>query len=273
MAIPKIIHYLWLSPEKTPAVEVCLKSWKNHFKGYEIKEWNRSNFPFEDFVWTKEAVSRRKWAFVTDFFRLWVLNKYGGIYLDADVTATKNFDAFLNCDMFIGTECNDQIAAHAIGAIKGHPFIGACLDYYKDRHFILPNGSNDMRPMPNIITKIFMQMYRYKGALVTFDGMPLKFKDLVIYPDTYFTINTNDGNNVCYHNGLGSWRDNDADNPILEDVINNYFWYKFNCFTIDRKFKGIKKIIYLLMPVWLIRFIMKRKIMLKNNIRVRTVKI
>ena len=114
--IPKKIHFLWMSDTKNEAVERCLASWCQHLSGYEIIEWNKNDFPFAKFLFAREAYSKQKWAFVTDYFRLWVLEKYGGIYLDADVTVNGNFDKFLNNKLFIGTEFTDQIAAHAIGA-------------------------------------------------------------------------------------------------------------------------------------------------------------
>lgn len=265
--IPKKIHFLWMSETKDETVERCLESWRHHLSDYEIVEWNKSNFPYEEFLFAREAFSKKKWAFVTDFFRLWVLEKYGGIYLDADVTVNGNFDKFLDNRLFIGTEFTDQIAAHAIGAEPHHPFVQECLEYYKDRHFILPDGSCDMNAMPCIITKVFMQMYGYNGVLVNFDGKPLKFADMKIYPDSYFTINTFDGNNVCVHNGLGSWRDAGSENPVLENVVGSYFWKKF-CRKDILSFGLVKKWIYLLLPVWMIVLWSKSSAKIKNNKRV-----
>lgn len=270
--IPKVIHYLWLSDEKPSDVEQCLATWKEHLVGYEIKEWNKTNFPYQDFLWTREAFEHKKWAFVTDFFRLWVLENYGGIYMDADVTMTGTFDEFLNQPLFIGTEGSCKIEAHVIGSVKGHPFIRHCLRYYHERHFILEDGSLDIRPMPGIITKIFMSLYHYDGVLVTFDGKPLQFKDLKIYPDTYFTINTYDGNNVCWHNAFGSWRFNSPSERIVrEDIIRGYLLKKHFCYSIYRKKCGLKKILYLLMPVGLLSLRYRHFLKIKNNKEVKSV--
>ena len=272
--IPKIIHYLWMSDKKTADAERCIASWREQMPDYEIKEWNKTNFPYQDFVWTREAFSKQKWAFVTDFFRLWVLDNYGGIYLDADVTATGTFDAFLDQPLFIGTEFTDQIAAHAIGAEKGHPFIRKCLEYYSERHFIKSDGSLDMKPIPNIITKIFIKNYGYNGVLVRFDGKPFKIKDMSIYPDSYFTINIYDGNNICYHNGLGSWRDKSTgENPVLENVIGSYFMKRFFCYYMPNKFRGLKKYVLFLIPIGLFSFIYRKKMKIGNNTRVKSVKL
>lgn len=271
-SIPKVIHYLWLSDEKSPDVKRCLETWYDNLEGYEIKEWNKSNFPYNDFIWTREAFSRKKWAFVTDFFRLWVLLNYGGIYMDADIIMNGNFDEFLSRPLFIGTEASDQIAAHVIGAVKGHPFIANCFRYYENRHFIMPDGQNDMKPIPNIITKIFISQYQYDDVLVKFDGKPFEIRDMAIYPDSYFTINTYDGNNVCVHCGLGSWRDNSTDtNPVLENVMGVYFLKRFFSYYIHIRFKGLKKLLFFMMPVGLLSYVIKYKMKIRNNSRVKSV--
>lgn len=270
--IPKVIHYLWLSDEKPSDVEQCLATWKEHLKGYEIKEWNKTNFPYQDFLWTREAYSAKKWAFVTDFFRLWVLDNYGGIYMDADVTMTGTFDGFLNQPLFIGTEGSCKIEAHVIGSIKGHPFIRHCLQYYSNRHFIQGNGSLDVRPMPGIITKIFMSLYHYDGELVRFDGTPLHFTDMTVYPDTYFTINTYNGNNVCWHNAFGSWRFNSPSERVnRENVIQSYLLKKHFCYSIFHNYSGLKRLLYMLMPVGILTFRYKHNLKIKNNKEVRSI--
>lgn len=269
--IPKTIHYLWLSDEKPEDVLACLDSWKQHLKGYEIIEWNKTNFPYNDFIWTKEAFSVQKWAFVTDFFRLWVLKNYGGIYLDADVIVRKNFNEFLDHKLFIGTEWMFQLEPHAIGAEPNHPFIVKCLEYYEDRHFIF-NGKNDMTPMPFIITKIFMKEYNYSDSLYSFAHAPLQIGDIAIYDDSYFTINVYNGNNICYHNCFGAWRDkNTYDTPTLQDFVKHYSLVKFFTNDIFKK-KGFSKYMLLLLPSFIFTLYYKWHIKIKNNKRVKLVK-
>ena len=44
MAIPKIIHYVWMGgKEKPPKIKKCIKTWKKHLKDYEFIEWNEKN--------------------------------------------------------------------------------------------------------------------------------------------------------------------------------------------------------------------------------------
>ncbi|MDH8701708.1 mannosyltransferase OCH1-like enzyme [Dysgonomonadaceae bacterium PH5-43] len=266
--IPKKIHYLWLSEEKPQNIIDGLQTWKEHLKDYEIIEWNKTNFPYNDFIWTREALSVQKWAFVTDFFRLWVLKNYGGIYLDADIVVRNNFDAFLHHKMFISTEFTEQLGPHAIGAEKGHPFISKCLEYYNDRHFIV-DGKNDELTIPRIMTKLFMQEYNYKGKIASFDGTPLEFDNLTIYNDTFFTINIYDGNNICYHNYMGSWTDKKHSvNKSIVDYCSRRF------FARDMYIKdGIAKYIIPFMPCFLVKWYYNRRMTLKNIKRITSIKI
>lgn len=87
----KIIHYCWFGNGKKPrAIRKCIKSWKKYYPDWEIKEWNETNFDINsscDYV--KKSYESRKFAFVADYVRCYVLFKYGGLYLDTDMKAIK----------------------------------------------------------------------------------------------------------------------------------------------------------------------------------------
>lgn len=94
--IPKIIHYCWFGgKEKPESAQKCIRSWKKFFPDYEIKEWNESNFDVNMIPYTKAAYEAKKYAFVSDFARFWVLYHYGGVYFDTDVEVIRNMDDLL----------------------------------------------------------------------------------------------------------------------------------------------------------------------------------
>ena len=66
----------------------------------EIIEWNEDNFDVNMIPYTKEAYEKGKYAFVSDFARFYILNKYGGIYMDVDVELIKPLDYLLNNNGF-----------------------------------------------------------------------------------------------------------------------------------------------------------------------------
>lgn len=43
---------------------------------------------------------KQKWAFITDYVRLYALYNYGGVYLDSDVEVLKPIDEFLDNEAF-----------------------------------------------------------------------------------------------------------------------------------------------------------------------------
>lgn len=58
---------------------------EKYLPNYEIKEWNETNFDLNCCDYVKEAYQEKKWAFVSDYARLWIIYNYGGIYFDTDV--------------------------------------------------------------------------------------------------------------------------------------------------------------------------------------------
>lgn len=258
MAIPKIVHFLWMSETKDERTKRCLENWREVLSGYEIKEWNSQSFPYRDFLWTKTAAEEKKWAFVTDYFRLWVLEKYGGIYLDADIILHKNFDAFLDEKLFIATEFTRQLGPHCIGAEPHHPFLRTCLDFYANRKF----EKNIL--VPHIMTYMLVKQYKFNGTLANFGNEPLRIaNEISIYPDNIFTIDISDNHNVAVHLGFGSWRDSNDINPIYTNVLEMFFIKRFYLHSIHEK-KLFKRIIFLLLPSIFVRLFYKHQLKVKN---------
>ena len=94
--IPKIIHSFWFSGDKkTQLYQKCIESWKSICPDYEIIEWNKDNYDYTKNNFCKSAIENGAWAFASDYARLDVVHKMGGIYLDMDVLLKQNLDPFL----------------------------------------------------------------------------------------------------------------------------------------------------------------------------------
>ena len=103
--IPKKIHYVWVGGKDKPKdIKKCMKTWLPHLKDYEIIEWNEKNFDINSHPFCKAAYEAKKWAYVSDYIRAYVIYNEGGIYLDTDVLILDNFDKFLNNRAFVGFE-------------------------------------------------------------------------------------------------------------------------------------------------------------------------
>lgn len=130
--IPKTIHYCWFGGKQKPKLaQRCIESWKKYCPDYEIIEWNESNFDVNQNPYTKLCYQQQKWAFLSDYVRLWAVFHYGGIYFDTDVEVLRSFDSLLSHEAFYGFESSEYIASGlGFGAVAHHATTEAMLKKY-----------------------------------------------------------------------------------------------------------------------------------------------
>jgi mannosyltransferase OCH1-like enzyme len=150
--IPKIIHFCWLSNDEYPElIKKCMATWKTKLPDYEFVLWDAKKFDLESTLWTKQAFETKKYAFASDYIRLYAVYTYGGIYLDTDAEVVKSFDDLLDLPYFIGQEHIGNIEAAVFGAEKGTDWLADCLKYYDNRPFIKEDGKLDLIILPKIM--------------------------------------------------------------------------------------------------------------------------
>lgn len=179
--IPKIIHYCWFGGKEIPERECkCMKSWQKMLSDYQFMLWNEESFDINSTEWTKTAYEAKKYAFVSDYVRLWALNKYGGVYLDTDVKVLKSFDSLLNQDMFWCFEdvAGEVVASCTFGAVHQHPFVQEILEYYNQTFDLSIIEKNEA----NVI--IITEALKRKGLRT--DGRSQKVDGIQIYSRDYF---------------------------------------------------------------------------------------
>lgn len=204
--IPKIIHYCWFGGNPKPQLVLdCIESWKKYCPDYEIREWNEGNFDIHSAKYVEEAYEAKKWAFVSDYVRLYALNNYGGVYLDTDMELLKSIDCFLNDEAFIGYETKDSIATGIIGSVKHHRFLSDMLEYYEKSPFSR-NGKIVSDSGPTIVSALFRK-----------NGLKLNGKlqyccNCALYPEKTFYPNgikelflSHPKKSYSYHHYMESW--------------------------------------------------------------------
>ena len=142
--IPKVIHYCWFGHHPLSSLaKKCIKSWKRYFPDYEIKEWNEKNFDVNILPYTKEAYEEKRYAFVSDYARFWILYNYGGIYFDTDVEVIRPMTDIIERGAFMGCEtvANKNIPLYVnpglgLGLEAGNKILGDLLHIYSSLHFI-----------------------------------------------------------------------------------------------------------------------------------------
>jgi len=238
--IPKIIHYCWFGRDQMTKMALkCIESWKKYLPDYQLNLWNEDNFDLNINDYVNEAYHARKYAFVTDYVRLFVLYNEGGIYMDTDVEVLKSLDGFLSLPAFSGFEGNKFVPTGIMASEKYGPWVKEQLDYYSGRHFNLPDGTFDLTTNTQIISGIMES-----------NGFDLKnsyqiYKNCIhIFPKDYFSpmqygkIILTD-NSYCIHHFAGSW------NPGKRKM-KKYFFYKIlggnmTSFLVHLKRKFIHK--------------------------------
>jgi mannosyltransferase OCH1-like enzyme len=228
--IPKKINYIWLGKkDKSNFANICINSWHDKLRDYEIIEWNETNIDIEmlckENKFLSECKKRKLWAFMADYLRLYILYNNGGVYMDVDVQVIKPFDDLLDNNIFIGYEyyspLDSHMVTHGTGLIAsepGNPIIGKCLDFYEKRIW-----ETDVYFIPTIVTLVFNEepVENYKIYPVDYFApydYRKKFDQSCITENTY-----------AVHWFEGSWHENKnigqflqvkhIKNPMLKKII------------------------------------------------------
>lgn len=214
--IPKVIHYCWFGGKPLPDdAKNYIESWRKHCPDYEIKEWNEKNFDITTNRYVTEAYRAKKWAFVSDYARFWILYNYGGIYFDTDVEVIQSIDKLVNKGPFMGLEfdanqeSNTKISVAPGLGLAANPGLGLYkqfLDYYNNLSFFNTDGSYNLTTVVTHITEILI-----KNGLKNINGIQ-EVGGIYIYPKEYFSpMDYRTGlikiteNTYTIHHYSGSW--------------------------------------------------------------------
>lgn len=186
--IPKVIHYCWFGRNPLPkSAQRCIASWRKYLPDYEIKEWNEDNFDVNMLPYTREAYAAKKYAYVSDFARMWILLKEGGLYFDTDVEVIRPMDDILKKGAFMGCEIDGEdgklpVVAAGLGlAIEPrHPVCQAVVNIYQTLNFYTAPGVINTYAIVQIVSDVLTR-HGLKPApgIQTIAG-------ITIYPADYF---------------------------------------------------------------------------------------
>jgi mannosyltransferase OCH1-like enzyme len=157
--IPATIHSFWFSGEDKPDLyKRCIESWHKYCPDFKIIEWNTDNYDVSQNAYMLEAFEKRKWAFVSDYARLDVIYRQGGVYLDMDVELTSSLAPYLRADSFFCRQEDGMLdLGSGFGAQKENKLIGEMLDSYRNRRYIMPDGSVDKTAQPELLNPILQK--------------------------------------------------------------------------------------------------------------------
>lgn len=225
--IPKVIHYCWFGRNPKPKeVLDYIETWKKYNPEYEIKEWNEDNFDIHCCKYVWEAYNVKKFAFVSDYARLYALYTEGGIYLDTDVEVRKSLDSLISNHSFVGWEDN-FLGTGVLASMKGQTWVKNILDTYKNECFITWAGKLNTNPNPyrlnEILKKYGLKMNHMADVLDT---------DIAIYPLEILCAHNNEkqeyhitDDTVCIHHYSGSWASK-TQKSLLARIVEGFKYIK-----------------------------------------------
>lgn len=243
--IKKVIYQIWLKnnkDEQTPNniinnIEMARTWCKNN--GYMHVLIDENSNVYKECINTSKFCkyhlrknTKHKACILSDYIRLYVLHKFGGIYIDCDVTILHGFDSFLYNDFFICSEPthhphNDwfpRLDVGIIGCEKNNSFIEKiikCLDdvfyrtYFKevnvsemleDKYNIKTNVNKLWVALPDLIPFIIQEMENKCIVKITrirgpFEKLGMNDEYFEVYDDTFFSRN----GFYSRHNFLTTW--------------------------------------------------------------------
>lgn len=259
--IPKIIHYCWFGRGEMPElVKQCLASWHRHMPDCEYRLWDedsltqtlkeptpnpslkgRGQTPLlnpptkgdEDWLeympaYVQEAYAAKKYAFVSDYVRLWALEREGGLYLDTDVEVIKSFEPLLNDTAFIGLEESlALLPGTCVIACEAHcQWVKDMLATYDGAHFLREDGSMDLTTNVQRLGKRMLQgglQHERKVQYLSQWGLRIYTHDY-FSPITSTRVMRKSKNTYCIHRFAGTWVDGKKgglrDWWIVREIIN-----------------------------------------------------
>ena len=227
--IPKIIHQIWIGNKNKPIS--LLKKYEDMCNNCNIKymfwDENRINNEFPDLFQNKLITLCPLFCGKVDIIRLYILKKYGGIYIDSDIQMLGNIpDECWHYELFLSFEDEynrgNLITNCLIGCKQNHPFIDKMLNIFNEY-------DKDVYKLPCIV-------YYGPAFFTWFFNTYLEFAP-VIFPSYYWFKYTHDRKrentylttkSVGHHLG--------CIHPRIEMECSN----KFNCIEYIKYYVDIK---------------------------------
>lgn len=212
--IPKIINSFW-GGEKNIHTYTYFDNWKKLEKyGYEINVVTEKDIDKSMCEYVEYTYNKKYWAHLSDYVRFDLLDKYGGIWVDADVIIHKPFDDLLSLDYAIAKpQLNFNVTRENMFSYEHLPTISPvclaimCLSknhkiskIVKDYYNTLVFNKNNFDMFDNMIGKHVNNSFlknninvdyttymKFKKGIIPIDDI---LKNEIEHPDTIYALPT-----------------------------------------------------------------------------------
>lgn len=235
--IPKKIHYIWFGKAQIPdRLQKCINSWKTYCPNYEIIRWDESNYDISKNNYMQEAYQAKAYSFVSDYARLDILYRHGGIYFDTDVELIKNIDGLLFQEAFCSVEKWQILnSGGGIGSIPKNQIILELLKNRENIKFFNNDGSYNRISNGFYETQIALRNgYKISGQTQNIRGMNIYAFDY-FHPYDYMSghLFITD-NTYSIHHFNGGWLDDKMKQANLKAKERYHYILKKCLETVNR---------------------------------------
>ncbi len=212
VTIPKIIHYVWIGPNKMPDnFQEVLASWKKYAPDYKINKIDESICNINANAFVSEAYAFGMYNFASDYCRFAVLEKEGGLYLDTDHMLSQSPDKLLKGARRVFTkETQNTLSGSFIAVMPNDPLITKMVNHYNTQLF-------ERTPLPHVLTHYF------KETVTPHPDIPFYNENGTrLFPVNIGMIDFGGGDNVAKH-----LYNNSTAEKHLQGLYYNIFKEKF----------------------------------------------
>ena len=199
----------------------ALKNWKKNLSSdWKIKEWNESNIPMDE-PFIKYWLKQKNYSFVSDFVRLYAVEKYGGVYMDTDMFVQKPIpNMWLKQDFCLVRSTINRYGIAFLIASKNNKILKTLLEIYKLPMFI--KGKNHEKLFGSLlITEVMKEMYGKNNQLED-----CKIGNFYVIAHNKVNLDMDDNQNIIKHFYGESWFPDSWDKNVkIEDVKEGRYYF------------------------------------------------
>ncbi len=277
----KLLHRIYFGFDGKPdQFKAYQDTWRQQLPDFRILHWNASNLPMDINDYVRNLLKERDHAFLTDFFRWYVLREYGGTYLDADVeivdgskfrTIIEELEASTQYEAIIGIDekAGGWYTAHSMAAKRGSRIATFMCDVYANfGPFQVWRKRGLYFWAPQVTALYFASHNHNPDGMGTTPGLtaPIEVAGVRIFPQDWFSPLAPSGNanepfvlsglstNTCLcHHFACSWHSADSAylaysqekggqaSAMLKDIVDRYRVQRFSAASSSlRTLVGVK---------------------------------
>jgi len=146
--IPHVFHQIWLGPDPFPREYAAYqRSWTRRHPGWELRFWTEDALPGD--LRRSEVYERlRRPAERSDLLRFELLDRFGGVYLDADFECLRSIEPLLDgVTFFCAYNDPGRVNNAIIGSTAGHPLVARAIGELRPRDTYGPVDKDGTGPL------------------------------------------------------------------------------------------------------------------------------